>query len=81
MFKSGVFLTKSGHKIFLFLSAQPDLEKLIARTLCVTHQGIFRPSYILNNEAYFLDFCASKFPLIFFNINSININKPCTLGV
>ena len=30
------------------------------------HQGIVRPSYIFNNDAYFLDFCAQKFPLTFF---------------
>ena len=33
------------------------------------HQSIFRPIYIFNNDAYFLDFCAQKFPLIFFNLN------------
>ena len=29
------------------------------------HQTIFRPIYMFNNYAYFLDFCAQKFPLIF----------------
>ena len=29
------------------------------------HQSIFRPVYIFNNDAYFLDFRAQKFPLIF----------------
>ena len=33
------------------------------------HQSFFRPNYVLNNNAYFLDFCAQKFPLIFFNVN------------
>ena len=33
------------------------------------HQGIFGPNYILNNDAYFLDFREQKFPLIFFNLN------------
>ena len=42
------------------------LEKIIARTLCFMHKGIFRPNYIFNNDAYFLDSCALKFPLIFF---------------
>ena len=30
------------------------------------HKGIFRPNYIFNNDAYFLDSCELKFPLIFF---------------
>ena len=29
------------------------------------HQRIFRPIYIFSNYAYFLDFCAQKFLLIF----------------
>ena len=33
------------------------------------HQRFSRPNYIFNNDAYFLDFCAQKFPLIFFNVN------------
>ena len=33
------------------------------------HQRIFRPIYIFNNYAYFLDFCAQKFPLIFLNLS------------
>ena len=33
------------------------------------HQRIFRPIYIFNNYAYFLDFHAQKFPLIFLNLN------------
>ena len=33
------------------------------------HQRFFRPNYIFNNNAYFLDFRAQKFPLIFFNVN------------
>ena len=34
------------------------------------HQSFFlRPNYIFNEDAYFLDFCAQKFPLIFFNVN------------
>ena len=72
MFKSGVFLTKFGQKLILLLSAQPDyhlhvkvLEKIIARTLCAMHHGILSLYYIFNNTAYFLDFRAQKFPLIF----------------
>ena len=33
------------------------------------HKKIFRPIYISNNYAYFLDFCAQKFSLIFLNLN------------
>ena len=46
-----------------------ELEKIIARTHCFMHQSFFRPKYIFNNDAYFLDLFAQKFPLIFFNIN------------
>ena len=44
------------------------------------HQSIFRPNYIFNNDAYFLDFRAQKFPLIFFNSNPFYHHKPCILG-
>ena len=44
------------------------------------HQRFFRPHYIFNNDAYFLDFRAQKFPLIFFNVNPFYINKPWILG-
>ena len=65
------YLKKFGHKSLLSLSAQLEnvLEKIIARTLCFMHQSGFRPIYIFNNDAYFLDFCAQKFPFIFFNLN------------
>ena len=33
------------------------------------HQVLFRPNYIFDNNAYFLDFHAQKFPLIFLNVN------------
>ena len=33
------------------------------------HQSFFRPNDIFNHDAYFLDFRAQKFPLIFFNVN------------
>ena len=55
-------------------------KKIIARAHCFMHQSFFRPNYIFNNDAYFLDFRAQKFPLIFFNVNPFNINKPCILG-
>ena len=45
------------------------LEKIIARMLCFMHQRILGPYYICNNDAYFLDFRAQIFPLIFFNLN------------
>ena len=32
------------------------------------HQNFFRLNYIFNKDAYFLDFRAQKFPLIFFNV-------------
>ena len=44
-------------------------KKTVARTYCFMHQRFFRPNYIFNNDAYFLDFRAQKFPLIFFNVN------------
>ena len=46
------------------------LEKIIARTLCFMHQSIFRLIYIFNNDAYFLNVHAQKFPLIFFEFKS-----------
>ena len=33
------------------------------------HQSVFRPVYIFNKDAYFLDFGTQKFRLIFFNLN------------
>ena len=45
------------------------VEKKIARTLYFMDQSIFRPIYIFNNTAYFSDFRAQTFPLIFFNLN------------
>ena len=65
MFQSGVFLTKFGQKLLLFLSVKV-LEKIIARTLCAMHHGILSLYYIFNNDAYFLDFHTQKFPLFFF---------------
>ena len=51
-----------------------------AGTFCLMHQSIFRPINIFNNDAYFVDFCAQEFLLIFFYLNPFNINKPCILG-
>ena len=45
-----------------------ELEKIIARTHGFMLQSFFRPNFI-DNDAYFLDFRAQKFPLIFFNVN------------
>ena len=56
-----------------------ELEKIIARRHCFMHQSFFRPNYIFNNDAYFLDFRAQKFPLIFLMLTPFNINKPCIL--
>ena len=33
------------------------------------HQSFSRPNYIFYNDAYFLDFRAQIFPLIFLNVN------------
>ena len=57
-----------------------ELEKIIARTHSFMHQSFFRPNYIFDNDAYFLDFRAQKFSLIFFNVNPFNINRLCILG-
>ena len=47
-----------------------SVGKIIARTLCFIHQGIFRLNYFFNiDDFFFLDFRAQKFPLIFFNLN------------
>ena len=45
------------------------------------HQSFFRPNYIFNNDAYFLDFRAQKFPLIFFNVNPIYHQQALQFGV
>ena len=37
-------------------------------------QGFFRPNYIFNNDAYFSDFRAQKFPLIFFKCKPLLIS-------
>ena len=58
-----------------------ELEKRIARTRCFMHQSFFRPNYIFNNDAYFLDFRAQKFPLIFFNVNPFRHQQALHFGV
>ena len=45
------------------------------------HQRFFRPNYIFNNDAYFLDFRAQKFPLIFFNVNPFKHQQALHFGV
>ena len=57
------------------------VEKIIARTLCFMHQRIFRPIYIFNNYAYFLDFRAQKYPLIFLNLNPFYHQQALHFGV
>ena len=57
------------------------LEKIIARTFYFMHQSIFRPNYSFNNDAYFLNFCAQKFPLIFLNLNPLQHQKALHFGV
>ena len=58
-----------------------ELEKIIARTRRFMHQSFFRPNYIFNNDAYFLDFRAQKFPLIFFNVNPLYNQQALHFGV
>ena len=58
-----------------------ELEKIIARTHCFMHQSLFRPNYIFNNNAYFSDFRAQIFPLIFFNVNSFLNQQALHFGV
>ena len=84
VFKSGVCRTKFEHKFsFLYLLSLIMCEsvgQIIAMTLCLMHQGIFRPNYIFNEGDYFLDFRAQKFPLTFLNVIPFTIYKPCILG-
>ena len=56
-------------------------KKVIARTLCFMHHGIFRPRYIFQDDAYFLDFRALKFPLIFFSLNHFKHQQALHFGV
>ena len=45
------------------------------------HQSFFRPNYIFDNDAHFLDFRAQKFPLIFFNVNPFQHQQALHFGV
>ena len=45
------------------------------------HQSFFRPNYIFNNDAYFLDSRAQKFPLIFLNVNPFYHQQALHFGV
>ena len=45
------------------------------------HRSLFRPNYIFNNDAYFLDFCAQKFPLVFSNVSPFIYQKALHFGV
>ena len=46
------------------------------------HQGIFRLSYIFNNDTYFfLYFREQKFPLIFLNLNPFSHQQALHFGV
>ena len=45
------------------------------------HQNFFRPNYIFNNNVYFLDFRAHKFPLIFFNVNPFKHQQALHVGI
>ena len=68
--QSGLLPKQFGHKLLLSLSAQLDnvwknWKNIIVKMLCFMHQSIFRPIYIFNKDAYFSDFRAQKFPLIF----------------
>ena len=58
-----------------------ELEKIIARTLYFMHKSFFRPNYIFDNDAYFLDFRAQKFPLTFFNVNHFQHQQILHFGV
>ena len=64
VFKSVIFQQNSDTNYsFLYLLKVIICEsvgKIIARTLCYMHKGIFRPNYIFNNDAYFLEFRAQK---------------------
>ena len=79
LFKSSVFLTKFGYKLLLSLSAQTNyvLGKIIARTLCFMHQGIFKHNYIFNNEIVIVD--AQKINFQCDRTGSTKIIPPYTL--
>ena len=45
------------------------------------NQSIFRPIYIFDNGAYFLDFRTQKFPMISFNLNPFQHQQALHFGV
>ena len=45
------------------------------------HQSFFTPIYFFNNDAYFLDIRAQKFPLVFFNVNPFKHQQALHFGV
>ena len=47
--------------------------------LCI--KVFFTPNYIFNEDAYFLDFRAQKFPLIFFNVVPFKHQQALHFGV
>ena len=70
--QSGVFFSnKNLDTIYSFLYLVSlimckRVGEIIARTLCFMQQSTFRLNYIFHNDAYFLDFCAENYSLIFF---------------
>ena len=44
-------------------------------------QRNFRPRYFFNNEAYFLDFCAQNYPLVFFSLNPLKHQRVQHFGI
>ena len=58
-----------------------ELEKIISRTPSFKHQNTFRPNYILITMLILLNFCAEKYPLIFFNINPFQHQHALHLGI
>ena len=52
-----------------------SVGKIIARTLCFTHPGFFRPIYSFNNDAYFYGFSRTKLPFGFY----LNLNEPVSV--
>ena len=66
--QSGIFLTKFGHRLLLYLLSLilcERAEKNNCWTLCILRQSNFRPSYFFNSDAYVLDFCAQNYAFIF----------------
>ena len=58
-----------------------ELEKIISRTPSFKHQNTFRPNYILITMLILLNFCAEKYPSIFFNINPFQHQHALHFGI